>query len=220
MIEGALASHGLIPRGGFNFEADEAAPRGRSGNPAKSVLLIGQAGAAPWPHFQRWRDKQPGNLVNPLDTWARQVIEAVAVEHRARVVYPSDRPYLPFQRWAMRAEGLKASPLGILIHPEFGLWHAYRGALLFDEELPFEPATATQHPCETCVAKPCLCTCPVGAVSDSGYDYAGCLSYVRGPTSGPCRLGGCLARNACPVGAAYRYPAGVQAFHMASFARL
>ena len=35
----------------------------------------------------------------------------------------------------MRAEGLKPSPIGILMHPQFGLWHAYRGALLFDVEI-------------------------------------------------------------------------------------
>ena len=35
----------------------------------------------------------------------------------------------------------------------------------------------------------------------------------------PCRDGGCLDRNACPYGTEYRYPADVQAFHMAAFAR-
>jgi len=220
VIEEALASHGLIPRGGFNFEADETAPQGPSGKPAKSVLLIGQAGAAPWRYFQRWRDIQQNDLANPLDIWAREVIDALAEKHGARAVYPSDRPYLPFQRWAMRTEGLKASPLGILIHPEYGLWHAYRGALLFDKELFFEPQAETAHPCATCVSKPCLDSCPAGAVSNEGYDHAGCLSHVRGPAGEPCRLGGCLARNACPVGEAYRYPAEVQAFHMASFARV
>ena len=29
----------------------------------------------------------------------------------------------------MRAEGLKPSPLGVLVHPDFGLWHGYRGAI-------------------------------------------------------------------------------------------
>ena len=32
--------------------------------------------------------------------------------------------------------------------------------------------------------------------------------------------GGCGDRNACPEGAAYRYPAAAQAFHMASFIEL
>ncbi len=33
----------------------------------------------------------------------------------------------------MAAEGLKPSPLGLLMHPEYGLWHGYRGAILFGE---------------------------------------------------------------------------------------
>ncbi|TIO35660.1 MAG: hypothetical protein E5X96_06300, partial [Mesorhizobium sp.] len=56
-IEGtaaALAAHGLILRGGFRFASDETAPAGLSGAPAKSALLVGQAGVALWPHFQRW----------------------------------------------------------------------------------------------------------------------------------------------------------------------
>ena len=36
-------------------------------------------------------------------------------------------------------------------------------------------------------------------------------------TDRACRATGCLDRNACPYGAAYRYPADEQAFHMASF---
>ena len=136
----ALAQHGLIPRGGFNFSPDETAPSGPAGSPAKSILLVGQAGDAPWPHFLRWRRAQAQNLANPLDTWSRQVIGDVAKQFGACAVSPSDRPYLPFQQWAMRAEGLKPSPLGILMHPRYGLWHAYRGALLFDVELPIQAA--------------------------------------------------------------------------------
>src|SRR5262245_26774885 len=125
----ALGVDGLILRGGFAFDRHEAAPLGPSGTPARSVLLVGQAGGAPWPHFLTWRAAQPAELENPLDSWAREVIGAVAAEFGARAVSPSDRPYLPFQQWAMRAEGLKPSPLGILMHPVFGLWHAYRAAL-------------------------------------------------------------------------------------------
>ena len=60
--------------------------------------------------------------------------------------------------------------------------------------------------------------CPVDAYSSEGFAYQSCLAHVRGAAGEPCRSGGCLDRNACPYGAAYRYPAEVQAFHMASFA--
>ncbi|MDX8459726.1 4Fe-4S dicluster domain-containing protein [Mesorhizobium humile] len=219
-IAAALAASGLILRGGFSFGDDQVAPAGPSGAPAKSVLLVGQAGAAPWPHFQRWLGQQARDIANPLDTWSREVIGAVAQGRGARAVSPSDRPYLPFQQWAMRAEGLKPSPLGILMHPTYGLWHAYRGALLFEDEIPLPDAHVAIHLCDICVEKPCLKSCPVDAYSGQGFAHEACLGHVRGPRGEPCRSGGCLDRNACPFGTDYRYPPEVQAFHMAAFARL
>ena len=218
-IARTLLANGLILRGGFNLALAEAPPIGSSGARARSVLLVGQAGAAPWPHFLRWREKQPQTIANPLDSWSRQVIGEVAQAFGARAVSPSDKPYLPFQQWAMRAEGLKPSPLGILMHPTYGLWHAYRGALLFEDEITVPQAHAAIHLCDTCVEKPCLKSCPVDAYSPEGFAYQACLAHVRGADGSPCRTGGCLDRNACPYGTAYRYPADVQAFHMAAFIR-
>jgi hypothetical protein len=219
-IAAALSANGLILRGGFNFAAGETPPSGPSGVVAKSALLIGQAGAAPWPHFLRWRERQPQAIANPLDTWSRQVIGAVAEIFGARAVSPSDRPYLPFQQWAARAEGLKPSPLGILMHPEYGLWHAYRGALLFEDEIALPEPGEVIHLCDGCVEKSCLKSCPVDAYSPEGFAHQSCLAHVQGADGSPCRSGGCLDRNACPYGTAYRYPLEVQAFHMASFAGL
>ncbi len=208
-----------MARGGFNFGPGETAQPGPSGRPARAVVLVGQAGASAWPHFVTWRQAQPKDLRDPLDTWSRGVIGAIAARLGARAVSPSDRPHAPFQRWAMRAEGLRASPLGILMHPQFGLWHAYRGALLFDVETDTAPATDVLHPCDTCDAKPCIKSCPVGAHADAGFDHAACLAHVRSVAGRPCMKHGCLDRNACPYGTSYRYPADMLAFHMASFAR-
>lgn len=218
-IAAGLAENGLILRGGFNFSAGEDAPPGLSGLNSRSVLLIGQAGDAPWPHFMRWRANQTRGLTNPLDTWSRMVIGAIAAEFGARAVSPSDRPFLPFQQWAMRAEGLRPSPLGILMHPEYGLWHAYRGALLFDVEIPVQEPLEAIHLCDLCIEKPCLKSCPAGAYSGEGFAYEACLGHVRGPHGEACRALGCLDRNACPYGTKYRYAADEQAFHMAAFIR-
>ena len=155
-IAAALLANGLILRGGFNFAPGEGPATRATGGPARSVLLVGQAGAAPWPHFLSWREKQPQTIANPLDTWSRQVIGHVAQAFGARAVSPSDKPYLPFQQWAMRAEGLKPSPLGILMHPQYGLWHAYRGALLFEDEIALPGHAEAIHLCDACVEKPCL----------------------------------------------------------------
>lgn len=219
-ITAALGANGLILRGGFVFPGREDAPHGASGAPAKSVLLVGQAGAAPWPHFLRWREQQPRTIAEPLDSWSRQVIGDVALAFGARAVSPSDKPYLPFQQWAMRAEGLKPSPLGILMHPQYGLWHAYRGALLFEDEIALPERGEAIHLCDACVEKPCLKSCPVDAYSVGGFAYRACLAHVRGGNGQLCRSGGCLDRNACPYGAEYRYSPDIQAFHMAAFVGL
>jgi hypothetical protein len=202
-----LAEHGLLARGGFNFEPVEDAP-------AKAIVLVGHGGAGYWPHFETWHRQNPA-LDDPLDTWSRMVIDRVAREIGARSVYPNDRPYLPFQQWAMRAERLSPSPLGLLMHPVYGLWHAYRGAFLFDREIRIQAVPKSIHLCDPCIGKPCLNTCPVDAFSHDGYAVKRCRSHVR---SGgvACRQSGCIARNACPHDA-WRYPPEVQAFHMAAF---
>ncbi|MCR5855289.1 hypothetical protein [Mesorhizobium sp. J428] len=219
-ISSQLAGNGLILRGGFAFAPGEDAPAD-----ARAVLLVGHGGPSIWPHFEAWRERQPPDLADPLDTWSREKIGEVAARFGARAVSPSDRPYLPFQQWAMRAEGLRPSPLGILMHPEFGLWHAYRGALLFEDPdaareigQAARPAHAPIHLCDGCDGKPCLKSCPVGAHSAAGFAYESCLAHVRSPRGAACRQGGCLDRNACPYGATYRYPAAQQVFHMRAFA--
>ncbi len=221
-IQDRLAVHGLILRGGIAFGTDETLPDegtcGPSGKPAKSVLLIGHGGGAIWPHFTAWRERQPKDIANPLDTWSRAVIAAVAEQCGARAVFPSDKPYLPFQQWAMRAEGLKPSPLGILMHPAFGLWHAYRGALLFDVEISIQAPRDPIHLCDLCDGKPCLNACPVSAFQASGFDVAACRGHLDVPAGQTCLTGGCQARGACPHGA-HAYDAEQRAFHMAAFHR-
>lgn len=223
----ALAPSGLILRGGFNFTGDEERPAAPSGRPARAVLLVGNGGAAYWARFERWRARQPDAIANPLDSWSRQAIGKAAETIGAGVVMPNDKPFAPFQQWAGRAEGLRPSPLGILMHPRFGLWHAYRGALLLDVGIPIQvlqelnqAAAAPIHLCDLCVGKPCLKACPVSVFDGTGFAYEACLTHVRGPEGNACRTGGCLARNACPQAAGYRYPARVQAFHQRAFARL
>ena len=70
---------------------------------------------------------------DPIDRWTASVLAGLA----DAALFPfGGPPHHPFQRWARRADpSLSSSPLGILIHPEFGLWHALRGALLFKERL-------------------------------------------------------------------------------------
>jgi hypothetical protein len=185
----------------------------------KSVLLIGHAGSYIWPHFKTWLAEQNPAPENPLDTWSKSIIGAVAADVGGHSVFPSDTPYMPFQQWAMRAEGLKPSPLGILIHPVYGLWHAYRGAIVFDDEVLIQAAEEMSHPSDLCVRKPCLSACPVGAFSGEGYDVSACRSHLAAEAGDACMSGGCGARLACPVGTEFAYADEQMRFHMRVFVK-
>lgn len=208
----ALAPFGLILRGGLRPAADAGAP------PAVgTLLLIGNAGPALWRAFGPDRADGP----DPLNRWTERAVRPLAKRFGARALFPFEGPpYWPFQRWALAAEPVRASPLGLLIHPVYGLWHAYRAALAFaaaDIELP--PREAAPDPCGACATKPCLTACPVGAFSSQGYDVPACLDHIRSPAGVDCLESGCRARRACPVGQEYAYEPAQARFHMSAFER-
>ncbi|WEX86796.1 ferredoxin [Sinorhizobium garamanticum] len=217
-IRAALAPHGLFLRGTVNFADGEAGPMLADGKPAASVVLIGNIGGSLWEPFTWWREREADRGgADPLDKWSKQVMHPIGEAAGATTYFPSDPPWQPFQQWAMRAEGLKPSPLGILIHPEYGLWHGYRGALGFDRVLPQTGAVPAGHPCDACVEKPCISACPADAVASGAFDVARCRMHLRSEAgAGGCLAHGCLSRDACPVGRHYRYPAVQLRFHMAA----
>lgn len=211
----AVATHGLMLRGGFHPDAADGVPPLDDGRAAGTVLLVGNAGPAMWRAFAETRDR---TSPHPLDRWTRRVMTEVATAHGATALFPFDGPpYLPFQRWAMRAEPVAPSPLGMLIHPDYGLWHAYRGVLSFAERLVLPPLDRRPSPCVSCADRPCLKTCPVDAFTAAGYDVAACRGHIAGPAGADCMAEGCRARRACPIGAAYRYGPDHAAFHMRAF---
>lgn len=217
-IAAAAARHGLTPRGGFHPAPDDAVPA-VDGRPAATLVPVGNVGGAMWPVFAAAPEACDGRP-DPLDRWSRRVIDALAAEFGARAHYPFDGPpFHPFQRWARRAEGLEPSPLFVLIHPVHGLWHAYRGALVFDVRLALPPVPIAAHACDTCAGQPCLSACPVGAYSATGFDVGACAAHLRTDAGRECRHNGCLDRRACPVAPARAYPPAQQAFHMAAFLR-
>jgi hypothetical protein len=220
-LDALLAAQGLTRRGTVHFGPADSAPVDADGRPVVAVVLVGITGGAMWPRFSAWRDTVVDRGgADPLDRWSEVVLDPIAAELGAMALYPSRAPYQPFQSWAIRAEGLKASPLGLLMHPVFGLWHSYRGALGFFEwqgELAGGDVSrsATHHPCDICPDKPCLSACPVGAVSLERFDVRDCRSHLASDQGqAGCMSGGCRARDACPVGIAYRYPEAQVRFHM------
>jgi hypothetical protein len=205
---------GLAAHGAFALDDDER--KGELADVA-TIALLGLAGRRGWTTFSGSPEAQDG-AADPLDRWSRRVVDALAAGLGARALYPfGGPPHWPFQRWARRAEPMHVSPLGLLIHPVDGLWRGYRGALAFAERLAAPPTRVTVSPCETCVARPCLSACPVGAFTGDGYDVAACAAHLSHPAGRTCMEGGCLARRACPVGAERAHELAEAAFHMRAF---
>ena len=212
----AIARAGLVPRGALLLQESE-----RTGELAdiRAIALAGMAGRDGWSAFAAGPEARDG-LADPLDRWSRRVIEALAREFGAKALFPfGGAPYLPFQQWAQRAEPVHPSPIGILIHPRYGLWHSYRGALGFPEKLAISERAAVASPCESCSGRWCAKTCPVGAFSSVGYDVAACAAHVKAAEGADCLALGCRARRACPVGAEHAYGPEQANFLMRAFLR-
>jgi hypothetical protein len=213
------AAEGLMTRGYFHPAPDDGVPPMSDGAAAGTLVLLGHAGGSMWPCFSASPEARDG-ATDPLDRWSRRIVDALARRFDAVALYPfGGPPYLPFQRWAMRAGSVSRSPLGILIHPEYGLWHGYRAALAVAARWPLPPADRRPSPCESCTGRPCLHACPVDAFTDRGYAVADCRAHLDRAEGQPCRDGGCLARGACPVGREYSYGPGQMRFHMGAFHR-
>jgi ferredoxin len=105
----------------------------------------------------------------------------------------------------------------MLIHRDWGLWHSYRGALAFAERVALPERVESPSPCDSCAAKPCLTACPVGAFTLERYDVEACAGHLRSAAGKDCLELGCRAREACPVGAAYRFERDQAGFHMRAF---
>ena len=141
---------GLAFRGAFHPRRADAVPPFPDGRPVATVVLLGFAGSGQWPVFAASPEFADGRP-DPLDRWSRRLIGMLAARHDGVALYPSDGPpWLPFQRWATRAEPVHFSPLGILIHPDFGLWHAYRGALALHARIGLPDPDPRASPCRSC----------------------------------------------------------------------
>jgi hypothetical protein len=211
------APAGLIGRGAFHPRPDDDVPALPGGVPVGTLVLLGFAGRTGWARFAMSPEATDG-LPEPLDRWSRRVVGGLAEAVGGMALFPfGGPPWLPFQRWARRAEPVFPSPLGLLIHPVWGLWHSYRGAVSLPERLELPSLPAAEHPCDSCEGRPCLTACPVGAFAADNYDVAACAGHLAVPAGAGCMDHGCAARRACPVGADHRYPADAAGFYMRAF---
>lgn len=224
-----LAAIGLVSMGWFAARASQLPdgfPGGDGGRPFAG-LLIANAGPAMWHVFSRSPEAGDGHA-DPLNRWTERILGEVLGDlldgRGAGLVFPFGVHRAPFQRWARAAAGMEHSPLGLLIHPQFGLWHAFRGALIFADQSLVDGMhgslvghAASAHPCDSCADRPCLTACPVDAFSAAGLNVKACYGWLDRNDSPQCMELGCRARDACPVGREYRYDDAQVRFHMASY---
>ena len=196
-VTAAAGALHLTPLGGFHEDG------------ATTVLLGPKE-----PGFWDYVSKRPEfSGPDPLDRWSQWAITALAYVCGATPLFPfGGPPFNPFITWALNSGETWQSPVGLLVHKDAGLLVSYRGALRFDGHLDLPPPAA--RPCDTCADKPCLTSCPVGAIGETGYDVPKCKTHIEGD---PVCRAGCRVRLACPVSQRYARAPEQTAFHMTSF---
>lgn len=202
---------GLRILGGFHPGPGDGAPEG-----CRTVLMIGPAEPGFWEVFQDSAEYGDGRR-DPLDRWSKRVLGGWADARGGVAVFPSDGPpYAPFIAWAKATGRVHNSPAGILVHDRAGLMVSFRGALALRERVALRPAPPS--PCESCLARPCLSACPVGALAEGQeYDVPACHDWLDRDKTRDCMTRGCAVRRACPVSQSYGRPEAQSAFHMRSF---
>ena len=228
-----LRMHGLACLARCIPAQGEALPALPAGIQAGAVWLVGTQGSAFWPYFSASVQFHDG-LPDPLDRWSRALGDALAAGNQGVAIYPFDGPpYYDFQRLAMRSGQVENSPVLVQIHPQYGLWHAYRFALVLPpayaqaglvaepQGLVAKDTAAVPQPdpgiCARCDGQPCLRACPVQAFDAGKYHWETCVSHLHSGQGHACLESACLARHACPVGPEYRYLPDHAAFHMRAF---
>jgi hypothetical protein len=215
-VTGAIAERartlGLAVLGGLHPGPGDGAPAGTG-----TLLLLGPDGPR-WESVFSASPEAGDNLPDPIDRWSRRTIGALARGLGGEAVFPFDGPpWPPVFAWALATGRAFASPVGMLVHAEAGLWVSVRGVLALPGRFPLPPAAA--NPCITCAGRPCLTACPAGAFAGGRYDVPACTAHLAGAGRTTCLAAGCLVRQACPAGRAFT-PLPVQAArHMEAFLR-
>lgn len=167
------------------------------------LVLTGHGGGRLWQALQ----EKGMDSADPVDQYSTQLTHQFIVEYLDNApflwLYPNTSHLIPLQQLGETAGWSHPSPLGSGISPTFGVWFAYRTAFLTNAPLSETAGDLGPSPCDACEDKPCISTCPVGAVQFEGFRINECVQY-RLETKSPC-ADRCLARMACPYFPQHRY---------------
>lgn len=210
-----------VPVDSYEAIAPPAMRAGALAPNVRSIVVIGNGGGTFWNAFTAYADDHPGwrERTHPLDDFTRAIIEHdIVAAVRGQGVECT--PAYPFTGEATlnfvglgKLAGLGGpSLLGVLIHPVYGPWIAFRAALLLDVALDVPGEAAAFDPCPGCTARTCVPACPASAVRfPSGWDIPRCLTH-RVEVEADC-ANQCHARVACVIGPEHRYPDDEFAYH-------
>jgi hypothetical protein len=197
--------------------------RGRSIDPdARSIIVIGNGGGAFWRAFtdyaawhRGWCDRE-----NPLDDFTQTIVEREVVGAvrasgvRCTPVYPfiNRGATLNFMELGKLAGLAGPSIIGVVVHPVYGPWIAFRAAILVNVEIDAPGEALGFDPCPACQTRSCISACPAQAVAfPAGWDIPRCLTH-RVEMEADCAAR-CHARTGCVLGPNHRYPEDELAYH-------
>jgi epoxyqueuosine reductase len=187
---------------------------------ARSIVVLANGGGALWAAFKDHVARNSGwdRRENPLDDFIREIVEREVTRPlkesggRFTVVYPFSPRSLNFIELGKAAGIAGPSILGVVVHPTYGPWVAFRAAFLMDIAIDSPGDAQEFDPCPGCAARSCIAACPVSAVSfPKGWDVARCVTHRV--ESEPDCAGRCHARAACVLGPEHRYPDDELAYH-------
>jgi len=216
-IEQSLVIEGLRILNYFQVSQDDSLPEIEGESGESVLLLIGNVGSSIWPSFIKSAEYQD-NRPDPMDRWSKRIANNLSQQYGGYAVFPFDGPpYHPFVSWANKGNMSSISTLGLAIHSKYGLWHAYRFALVLPgSKLELPEINKRQNPCINCF-QPCLSACPVNAFTGKGYRYLDCVKYLSQNADCECNSSGCASRRACPEAISYQYIPEQARFHMRVF---
>lgn len=182
----------------------------------RAILVFGSGGPALWNALLGELRAHPEHLsaeAHPLDAYVRRAVEradpALAGARRRWFFAAADTElHLDFRVLADLAGLGGRSRMGLLLHPEFGLWLGLRAACFLDQDVPFS-APMEADPCAGCPA-PCVTGCPGDAFVDGAWNVDRCAAFHE--ASRRC-ASSCDARGACPKGAEHRYGPEEMVYH-------
>lgn len=183
---------------------------------ARSILVLGSGGGALWDALLAELRADPRRLAeeaHPLDAFVERRVRQADAELGERprrwfFAAASAELHLDFRVLASLAGLGRRSRLGLLLHPEYGVWLGLRAACFLTEPLaPTGPLSG--DPCEACPA-PCIPACPGEAFPGGHWHVDPCSAFHA---ASPACTSSCAARSACVASPHARYDADEYLYH-------